>query len=39
MAGLADLRDPSLAERTRTSLQELETEGELVWKGTGAERR
>lgn len=39
LAGLSDLRDPSLAERTRTSLRELETEGELVWKGAGGDRQ
>lgn len=32
MAGLSDLRDPSVADRTRALLQELEREGELTWK-------
>lgn len=30
LAGLSDLRDPSVADRTRALLEELETEGELV---------
>lgn len=32
LAGLSDLRDASVAEQARASLQELETEGDLAWR-------
>ncbi len=34
-AGLPDIRDPSVADRIRVFVQGLETEGELLWKGSG----